>query len=232
MIGYVGGFGGCGVGEVGKNVNGVNQPDTTAQVSINSTNLNFMDGMYMATGISTTPGTQYTLKVTEGGTTIATGTAIMPSTVTISSPMNKSTHAINTALTVTWSAIQYATSIIISVDFQDSVGNDTTIYSPTSLDPSQTSLVIPATVFSKSGTYVINVDGNYGIPPNLSAVDSTLKGYNISGPAGMFVAASEALDTVIVNTSSLSKNALKKKHAPSVKDQVLRVAQKWFPKIF
>ena len=50
MIGYVGGFGGCGVGEVGKNVNGVNQPDTTAQVSINSTNLSLMDGMYMTTG--------------------------------------------------------------------------------------------------------------------------------------------------------------------------------------
>ena len=232
MIGYVGGFGGCGVGDVAKNVNGVSQTDTTAQVSINSVNLSLMDGMYMTTGISTTPGTHYTLQVTEGGATIATGTAIMPSTVVISSPVSKSAHAINTPLTISWSSIQYATSILVSVALQDTMGNDTTIYEPASLDPTQTSVVIPATVFSTSGTYVINVNAVYGLPPNLSVIDSTLKGYNIAGPAGMFVAASEAMDTVYVNTSSVSKAAFKKKHALSVKDQVLRMARKWFPKIF
>ncbi|MGB7566440.1 MAG: hypothetical protein WBM07_01155 [Chitinivibrionales bacterium] len=232
MVAYVGGLGGCAMGDVTKNVNGVSQPVTDAQVTINSVNLDTMDGMYLSTGVSTNAGTHYTLSVTEGGTTIATGTAIMPSTPVILTPADNSAHAINTSLQVAWSAVQNATSILISVAYQDTLGNDTTIYEPASLPPSQTSVTIPQTVFNMGGTYKIDVNAIYGLPPNLSVIDSTQKGYNISGPAGMFTAISEAIDTVYVNTGLLVKKSMEKKRVESARDKVLKIARKWFPGIF
>lgn len=237
----LGGLGGCGTGTVSRDSanNGTfSESINDAQVTVNSTKLDTMSGMpgsYSAMGIDVTAGTHYSLLVTRAGATIATGAAIMPSQPVISVPAHNSYHALNTPLAVAWSAIQYATSVAVNVVYSDtSSGTDTTLYESDALQPTATSCTVPQTVFAAAGTYSVNVFGYYGIPPGQTNIDSTAKGYNITGPAGLFVAASSATDTVYVNASGAPKIAMRTgtNRADSPRDRLLRVARKWFPRIF
>jgi len=239
IVTNLGGLGGCGMGIVKKDINNdgsFSQTINDAQITINSTNLTVDTslGLYSTSSLSADAGTAYNMTAKEGGATIATGYAIMPSTPVISAPANLSNHAINSALPVTWSAIQHASSIEVSVGYIDAttMSSDTTVYDSPGLQPNQTSYTIPQTVFNLAGTYIINVDGIYVINAGSATIDSTVKGYNIAGPAGLFVAVSEAIDTVYVNTSLLVKKSTGKKRGESAKDRISQIARKWFPGIF
>jgi len=99
----LGGLGGCGMGMVKKDINNdgsFSQTINDAQITINSANLTVDTslGLYSTSSLSADAGTAYNMTAKEGGATIATGYAIMPSTPIISAPANLSNHAINTAL--------------------------------------------------------------------------------------------------------------------------------------
>ena len=211
----MGGISGCGSGVSAvvrydsAHNNTFTQVIKDADVEINSVKLigDSSSGNYTISDsiIRIDSGTQYSLIVKRAGVVIATGSAIMPSEPTILSPVNGSQHQINTNLPVSWTTIKNATSVFLSIQYSDSLNPDTTIYSSTGLPPIDTTFTVPASVFSKLGIYRIGMFATYGLPvgilsPIKYGFDST-KSYNISGAAGMCVAAYFQMkpDTIRVN---------------------------------
>lgn len=198
-----GGVNGCAGGSVSQDVSGkgyYSKSIKDAEVTINSTRLDTMDGEYFDSTISTAPGTPYSLTVRHLGTVIASGSATMPSVPVITSPANKSHIAPNMPVSLQWGQVQYTTSIIVEVDKIDSINGDSTVYESASLDPAANSCSIPGTAFSSAGEYYIVLVAANGVPVGLSPEvhDTVPKGYNITGAAGTFYAANWALDTVLV----------------------------------
>ncbi|MGA2507094.1 MAG: hypothetical protein ABSF80_06440 [Chitinispirillaceae bacterium] len=212
----MGGISGCGSGVSAvvrydsAHNNTFTQVIKDADVEINSVKLicDTNGGNYTISDsiISIDSGTQYSLTVKHAGVVIATGSAIMPSEPTILSPANGSQHQTNTDLPVSWAIVKNATSIFLSIHYSDSLTPDTTIYSTTGLPPTDTTFTVPASVFYKLGIYYIHMFATYGLPVgiqsplNYYSLDST-KSYNISGAAGMCVAANFQMipDTIRVN---------------------------------
>lgn len=236
MVYNIGGLGGCGTGTIRKDSANNGFYDQTiydAQVTLNGTKVDTTLGVYLTTGISVTPGTAYDLSITRGAETIAAGHAVMPSHAGITSPINKNSHLKNTSLPVSWTPVQNATSILFYVDFRDSGemsgSEDSTLYEPASLQPTETSITIPQTVFAKAGTYFINVNAVYGIPSGLTTVDTIAKGYNISGSAGVFCAINTTTDTVYVDYSGSPKKRNSQTSTQALKEKWIQFIQKWYP---
>lgn len=212
MVVYFGGLGGCVTGSVSRDSAGVQVPVMDAQVTLNGVAIDTMGESYTKLGIVSDPGTSYALKVTHGGAEIASGTAIMPVIPVFTAPASQ-VHAKNTALAVTWNTVSFASTIGVEVAYTDTVSGieDSTVYSSPSLAGTETSVTVPASAFAGSGTYIVTISAINGLPAGLDLENlDTTKGYNITGAAGVFLAANTASDTLYVDYFPPRKNVLAK----------------------
>ncbi len=181
---------GCSMGEVILNGSAV----LDAEVKINSTELVYDEDVetYMdeSNTITYTAGTEYNLSIKHNGNTIATGYAVMPSIPTINNISSPHSHTLNTDLELEWNNVTNASSILVTVQHEDTVTWEDEIYQSGLISGEATGFTIPGSFFDSNGEYVLTVEAYYGLAEGLDMddIDST-KGYNIDGPAGVFMAA-------------------------------------------
>lgn len=128
--------------------------------------------------------TEYNLVVKREGETIAAGITYMPSLPKIMNLSDGEYHNTNTPLLVDWEFTRLASAIGIKLEL-----GATTVTEPPLLPIFPSQYTIPGHFFDEPGSYTLSVIGYNGIAPgiNVTELDSSI-GYNIIGPAGVFVA--------------------------------------------
>ncbi|MCK5330666.1 MAG: hypothetical protein KAK01_04590 [Candidatus Marinimicrobia bacterium] len=180
---------GCSMGDVILNGSAVEDAD----FKINSVEFVYDEDLEVYTDqsnlIAYTAGTEYNLIIKHSENTIATGYAIMPSIPTVNNITSPYSHNLNTDLELEWVDVTNASSILVTVQFEDTVTWEDEIYHSGLISGEATSFTIPGSFFDSNGEYVLTIEAYYGIKEGLDmdAIDST-KGYNIDGPAGIFMA--------------------------------------------
>lgn len=180
---------GCSMGDVMLNGSTI----TDADFKINSVEFIYDEDIeaYMdeSNMIAYTAGTEYNLSIKHNGNTIATGYAVMPSIPMVNNISSPYPHTLNTDLELEWVDVSNASSILVTVQYEDTVTWEDEIYQSGLISGAATSFTIPGSFFDSNGEYLLAIEAYYGIKegPIMDAIDST-KGYNIDGPAGVFMA--------------------------------------------
>ena len=231
----VGGLGGCTIGTVAHTEEIVENAD----FKINDVTLIHQYPVYTDTlfQLSFFPGSNYSLNISHNGVTIATGTAIMPSTPVISNASSIQNHDLNSSLTVNWQSLKNAHSVQLSIagEFYDPFTQISVErgYASPLLTPETTSHTIPDTLFSFPGEYSLGIIAYYGVNPGFD-IDNLedngyIQSYNMEGAAGVFMAVSMSSaegETITVGNPSLTKTV--KKNRLSFKDYIIKKHKKWF----
>jgi len=233
----IGGFGGCSIGAVNLNDETVEDAD----FRINNVIFASESGFYADTLFQLTflPGTNYTLNVSHLGQEIATGTAKMPSTPTVTNVNDISFHNLNQSMNVTWQSIQNASSIQVTISGEgyDPITQDYFYreFESEAISPNSTSFTIPDTFFTYPGEYTLGIIAYHGINPgfNIDFIGESgySKGHNMNGAAGVFIAASlssEEGEEITVGSPPLLKANPNKVPAKSFKDYVMEKHKKYF----
>ena len=196
-----GGMQGCGIVTVEKNGERV----TNAIVKLNGTELVYDETTGYASYLSNSSGDEIKLEVTHEGSIISSGKVCLPSFPGILNIDSGDVHQKNTDLTVNWSEVSNATAVDVTIE------EDITYeqYSSGLLSPLTTSHTIPSSFFNLSSDWsdtaecVISVTAYYGIGPEVEyeELDSTDKGYNITGSAGFFMGVNGDETTIYVAIS-------------------------------
>ena len=231
----VGGLGGCSIGTVAQGEGIIENAD----FKINDVTLVHKYPVYADTLflLSFFPGSNYSLNVSHNGATIATGTAIMPSTPVISNASSFQNHDLNTSLTVKWQAVKNAHSVQLTInsEFYDPFTQIPVErgYASPLLSPETTSHTIPDTLFNYPGEYTLGIIAYHGVNPGID-IDNLedngyIQSYNMEGAAGAFLAVSLSSaegETITVGNPSLTKTV--KRNRLSFKDYIIKKHKKWF----
>ncbi len=180
---------GCSMGDVILNGSTVTDADfkiNSAEFIYDEDSEAYIDESNM---IAYTAGTEYNLKIKHNGNTIAAGYAVMPSIPTVNNITSPHSHTLNTDLELEWVDVSNASSILVTIQYEDTATWEYEIYQSGLISGEATSFTIPGSFFDSNGEYVLSIEAYYGIKEGLDmdAIDST-KGYNIDGPAGVFMA--------------------------------------------
>ena len=140
--------------------------------------------------IAYTAGTEYNLSIKHNSNTIAAGYALMPSIPAVNNITSPYLHSLSTDLTLEWGNVTNASSIMVTIQHEDTVTWEDVTYQSGLIAGNATDFTIPGSFFESVGEYVLSVEAYYGINADVDIEDiDPLKGYNISGPAGVFMVA-------------------------------------------